>query len=362
MYQKHFIAILLIQSFIYKSYELIENEIKSQVTTIRGQTICISPEVYIEMKNSVQHHKVCIAGNSTDIPNRKLHGYYFQNTPNIKEIEVRSLIIDKHTFHNLTQLKILTLNMIRMNELSEEVFQGLQLTDIKIWNSNVSVIQPGTFDNLQTLKSLSIIYSGLGNLKYSTVPRNVTYLDYSYNKIDVVEPTTLNGMNKLKKLILYNNKISVFDFEVYLKDNLQLEELDMALNNLTSVNKINLPNLSVLDLHSNKITTILPETFTNCKNLRRLYLSFNKLTTFDSTLLPSAGLDKLTMFDISDNHLTCIAKNTWDLFPNLRFTFFSENPFSCKCFHETITWLDKMMIYVSLSVRLNSPCKNQTQI
>lgn len=111
--------------------------------------------------------------------------------------------------------------MTRISELPQEVFQGLPLTDIFIRKSNISVIKSGTFDNLPTLESLTIISSKLKHLTYDTVPHNnITSLDYAYNEIEVIQPTFVN-INKLEYLFLTENKICVFDFEDYLKDNLQ---------------------------------------------------------------------------------------------------------------------------------------------
>lgn len=357
--RKHYIEIFICLVLIHKSYENIEYEdYEDGESSYEEQKICVSPEEYFQIKNNTQDH-VCIVGNSTDIQNRTLHENYFYNTPNVRELEVRWIIesVDKHAFYNLTKLNILIFNMTRISELPQEVFQGLPLTDIFIRKSNISVIKSGTFDNLPTLESLTIISSKLKHLTYDTVPHNnITSLDYAYNEIEVIEPTTFANINKLEYLFLTENKISVFDFEEYLKDNLQLKILDMGSNFLTTVNSMNLPNLIELDLNANKIATILPGAFNNCQKLEKLIVSYNELKTFDATLLPFHGLSKLKLFDISDNQMTCIPRNTLDLFPNLLLVFWSDNPFSCDCFHEIIIWMNKMKISVSSNTKSNAPC------
>ncbi|GLV36726.1 slit [Carabus blaptoides fortunei] len=357
--RKHCIVIFIYLTFIHKSYE--ENveygDYEDSEASYEEQKTCVSPAEYFQMKNTESN--ICISGNSGDIPNSTLHENYFHNTPNVRELEVRWLVnrVDKHAFSNLTKLNILILNMTRISDLPHEVFQGLPLTDIFIRKSDISVIQPGTFEHLPTLESLTITSSRLRHLTYNTVPHNnVTSLDYAYNQIEVIEPTAFNNINNLEYLFLTENKISAFDFEEYLKDNLQLKILDMGSNLLTTVNQINLPNLIELDLNANQITTIVPGAFKNCKKLEKLIVSYNKLKTFHTNLLPVNGLNKLKLFDISDNQIACIPRGTLDLFPNLLLVFWSDNPISCDCLHEIIIWMEKKKIPVSSSTTRNNPC------
>ena len=147
-------------------------------------------------------------------------------------------------------------------------------------------------------------------------------IEFKYNLND--EFTSLKGKlsdipdkDNVIFLSLQSNNIQTFNSSLIIKFLPNLQILDLRDNNLTSFNGKGLENLKQLDIMNNKIFDLDIETLINLElliaghnnlnsfnfkkliNLKELYLQYNYLTNFDIKLFPN-----LQVLDLHDNKLT----------------------------------------------------------
>ena len=175
------------------------------------------------------------------------------------------------------------------------------------------------------------------------------YLDGQFSNIN------LDSFIHLKKLSLYGEMLDGFNFDLFANICNQLEDLEIALNNLN--NKIilklfyghNFRNLLSLDISKSKNTRlektlfdgfpilhslnlsenvklkkIDKDAFSNLKNLTHLYISYNNLSEIDPEMF--SCLKKLKNLDLRYNKLAHFDLKIMDYFVNLKEIDLRENP------------------------------------
>jgi len=86
----------------------------------------------------------------------------------------------------------------------------------------------------------------------------------------------------------------------------------LEMNQIRSVNVLNLTTLENIDLSANQIDAIVPGAFSNCQNLRRIDLSLNKITEItDKTFQIKTGA-MLATIDLSFNLIKELDNNLFD--------------------------------------------------
>ncbi|KAL3895102.1 MAG: hypothetical protein SGCHY_004898 [Lobulomycetales sp.] len=146
----------------------------------------------------------------------------------------------------------------------------------------------------------------------------LTKLDLSFNKIKTIDPEIIGALCNLKELYLVANKVSIIQGldtlvnlqclelganrirEIHGLDALQnLESLWLGKNKITSLQNLPLPNLKILSIQSNRITSLDPDALAGMPNLEELYISHNGLLKIE-------GLDRvprLRIVDVGNNRL-----------------------------------------------------------
>lgn len=143
---------------------------------------------------------------------------------------------------------------------------------------------------------------------------NLKQIDFSFNKIDRIEQHTFKNLN-VEKIILSQNKIRIIRDQTF----------------------VDLPKLTLIDLHNNEIHTIEGEAFVKLPHLNKLLLSFNLLTNINSANLDHAPklaeidfhynkidtiefghMSYLEKLDLSKNRLKQISKYTFHDLPMLK--------------------------------------------
>ncbi|XP_019911699.1 nephrocan-like [Esox lucius] len=138
----------------------------------------------------------------------------------------------------------------------------------------------------------------------SRLSPNLERLDCRQNSIHEVTFQHLSGMKLLKHLFLENNTIQKFEANA-LRNNVQLTNLALEQNFLSSIPDGLPESLVRLDLKGNHIVAILEHELRSLKHLQVLNLRRNKLSS-----LPQI---------------------TQDLLPRLRTIYLDENPWNCSC-------------------------------
>lgn len=125
-------------------------------------------------------------------------------------------------------------------------------------------------------------------------------LNISKNKLAGVQEDAFANLTNLVMLDLHQNQFKLFDSVPKSK---KLDTLNLAYNFIEDIQNLeNAPNLTVLDLHNNKLTEF-PTSTLDLKNLKTLKVSNNNLSDINPrvSLLPN-----LVRMNIEGNPLKCI--------------------------------------------------------
>jgi len=245
---------------------------------------------------------------------------------------------------NLLNLKFLFLNNNQILTIDYDSFgllPGLEYLDLK--NNLIYDLGFRLFLNLNNLRVLNLSTNKIENVLGNSFQglTNLTVLDLSENKIKIFDKNISNQLLNLEEIFLKSNHITSFNFSFvklrnldlsfnnlrelsFISKNVHLSYLDISnndfykgsianlLENLLFLNASNmgeefLSNLKYssnslvqsLDLSYNNLTKIQKSTFSNLKNLKKLYLKEANLNDFDFLLLVNQSL--LEELDLSGN-------------------------------------------------------------
>lgn len=256
-------------------------------------------------------------------------------------------VIRNGTFIGLQKLISLDLHGNQISSIEEAAFMDLEsLTELDLSDNDLPLVPD--FKGLKMLKSLDLksnkikllssdYFKGLKNLEKLDLSRNkiagtvmgvflhlpsLKSLDLSFNKIRVVHKDTFDGLQHLTTLSLQNNLLE--NISMVLQDLSSLTSLDLSSNMLsTKIMSGMFPeNIENLDLSYNNIKDITEYAFYSNKELQKLSLKGNKLST------------------LAMNDLTIPIKRSKTMM-----VYISENPFKCDC---NLIWLRKKVNEVSM--------------
>ena len=213
---------------------------------------------------------------------------------------LKKVTIDSRSFYNwhvfsfLPNLTNLSLsNVIRCLNPTINLLESLSsLSLIKCSLERVSISAP-------RLRLLTLTGNRFDNLDDETliIPKSLKELDLSDNHITKIE---IDLPPKLQVLKLSNNRLKVIK---NIPNN--IKNLDYSNNQLGSdIQNFSFPtSISKLDLSGNKFDTWIKLTnLVPCTRLRQLSLSRNKLSVFDTTVLPDCLVD----LDLSHNLISSL--------------------------------------------------------
>lgn len=184
-------------------------------------------------------------------------------------------------------------------------------------SNNLFFISPEQFYGYGNIACLNLSGNGfsaaLNGTEFSSLP-NLTYLDLSYNKIDLAYD---HAFNELKKLQVLDLSYNPHYFKAY-----------GITNNLNFLK--NLPVLRVLNMSHNSISTLSTKKM-HSRSLAELQFENNNLGTLwkerdGSYKALFANLTNLTILDISRNNIAKIPDNVYEFLPrNLTLLRISHN-------------------------------------
>ncbi|XP_046426225.1 carboxypeptidase N subunit 2-like isoform X1 [Neodiprion fabricii] len=320
---------------------------------------------------------------------------------NLAENELRHLDVGSTLGHNLQNLQSLDLSNCNLKDrLTEEAFRNasklrvLHLDGNPLFASDLTAVLghlpklqklslsncglnklPEAFHVLQDLQELKISHNPLNNAFVSLLNplESLEYLDMSYSNLGYVGNETFSKMTMLKRLILSGNKLHTLEQGLFTNltrlESLELNYCDLKTpinpnvfgdHPYTSIVELKLSGnplvvpesepllprqlsrLETLDLSNCNITNFSIDSFINSRNLTRLNLSGNRLSSKES-LEFLKKLHLLEWLDLSSNNFTSIRPHVFRLNPRLRHLNLIGNPFKCDCdVVEMWTWANRV--------------------
>ena len=228
------------------------------------------------------------------------------------------------TLFKMEALKILDLSNNQISNLSDALGEAKALRELQVKGNQIaripeSIVElqlletldasqnkltelPGTIGNLPRLTKLNlddnqlkVVPACLGSLTA------LTDLSMAKNKLAVVEDDALAPLTNLSMLELHQNCFSGHFSSV--PKSQKLDRLSLAFNQLQGIENVDrAPNLTLLDLHSNKIQT-LPDSICTMYKLQALKISNNDLSDINPRI---SLLDSLVRMNIEGNPLRSI--------------------------------------------------------
>jgi len=227
---------------------------------------------------------------------------FIKDLPLIEEVHLSGNCIENISFSNSNH-PIKTLNLQMNANCSFEQNSGIAINTLFLNYSIYNTIH----NSILSIMGLSILRmwncSIEGVLDFQ-IPQQLSYIDFSNNKITGISPAFASSIFKLSHLNLSNNLISDLPdsfpensclSQVCLSNNIlkklpksflfsrSIEKLLLDNNCIESLEAFSYPQLRELCLSHNKITT-LPDCFEKCTYLHKMNFSFNQLDDLPKTM------------------------------------------------------------------------------
>lgn len=148
-------------------------------------------------------------------------------------------------------------------------------------------------------------------LGLETVPKEMPItavtLDLSHNLIAQLKESSFEGLSRLETLRLSHNQLITIKPRAFQNSSgALLRHLDLSSNYICDLNQnffIDLPGLEELLLFNNRIVRVESSVFARLSNIRKAYLSHNRLTDFPFFTIQRQTHPYLLLLDLSSNRL-----------------------------------------------------------
>lgn len=237
----------------------------------------------------------------------------------LKFLNVRSnLITDVSPLSQLIKLEYLDISLNKFYKTIHEKIVAINSKEEEDEDTQ-ELLDIGTFEKLNSLKTLKVSQNGIKATRYLRLPANLEVLDLSHNLIlniqfiadyphlevldinsnQLTDITPLRTNTKLKQLNLRNNKI----LDIHpLQQHLSLKTLLLSENAISDITAISsMDQLEILDLSGNQISNIDP--LTKLINLKTLRIKKNRVTDISAL----KNLTKLQTIEMNKNEIVSIA-------------------------------------------------------
>lgn len=254
----------------------------------------------------------------------------FRNLSLVTRIELNNndiSVIEDFSLQHLSSARYLDLQYNLLSNITNYTFFGLtEIEDLDISHNSITFIFEMAFDTLKKLRSLNLSFNPLKTLQKNIfqqgLPLSSLYLDNC--EIQFIENGTFFGLNNLKLLSLKNNSLKARDL---LSVNIPgLKYLTLSFNVLDYLpveTFTQLPLLEVLYMEHCNVEHIFEGTFRHNRNLLRLNLAQNIISTIPSVLFELHN--SVMEFNISNNFLDFVPYNTFENFTNVESLDLADN-------------------------------------
>ncbi|KAK0398701.1 hypothetical protein QR680_002716 [Steinernema hermaphroditum] len=286
------------------------------------------------------------------IERNAFHGLNYLSSIDLSRNRLNS--IRTMTFTTLVSLETLSFHRNPLTTLDDGAFWGLdKLKILNISHNHLTKVAEGWLYGLTFLDKLDLSHNQISQLDSSvwSYTTHLQYLMLNNNRLRRLRSRSFNGLKELKYLQISNNDLDSIDANATFGLS-ALEELDLSSNRMAfciedelALQHVYLPQLKVLKFTNNRIRNIPIRAFYNFPNLKVLDLSDNPISTIMEGAFDPLQLEELY---INTKFLICDCKMEWFAIWILDFSELSRNV------HAFCAYPDKLRGFEVNDVKLES--------
>uniref|UniRef100_A0A8C4IPV8 Adhesion molecule with Ig-like domain 3 n=1 Tax=Dicentrarchus labrax TaxID=13489 RepID=A0A8C4IPV8_DICLA len=169
------------------------------------------------------------------------------------------------------------------------------------------------------------------------MPVSAVTLDLSHNRVAQLEGGSFEGLYRLETLRLAHNQLTTIHPGAFRNaSGTRLRHLDLSSNQLRVLERhyfLDLPGLEELLLFNNRISQVRNGVLAGLGNLRKAYLSHNRLTDFPFFSIQEHSHPHLSMLDLSSNRLPTLPLEVISNLPLSlqKVLYLHNNSLVCEC-------------------------------
>uniref|UniRef100_W5LSA6 Leucine rich repeat and Ig domain containing 4b n=1 Tax=Astyanax mexicanus TaxID=7994 RepID=W5LSA6_ASTMX len=258
----------------------------------------------------------------------------FSGLSNLRSLDLSKneiLVFLDYTFQEMGNLREMNAGENDLVFISQRAFVGLQsLQELIVDRSNLTSIPTEAFSQLQSLSKMR-----LRRLTISILPNNAFRRLHQLRTLQILQWPSLESLNSnsliglnLTTLVISNCNLSAVPYAA-LRHLGYLRYLDLSYNPITSIQGNLLGEMLRLQefhLAGGSLLRIEPGAFRGLVNFRLLNVSSNRLTTLEESAFHSVG--NLETLRLDRNPLTCDCRLLWVVRRRFRLNFNGRQP-SC---------------------------------
>ncbi|XP_055522511.1 uncharacterized protein LOC129716702 [Wyeomyia smithii] len=295
--------------------------------------------LYLSVNRFVSLHELLLANNrklndlrldNNQVPLQTLPENFLSNLLQLKTVKLQGCSftnLPASLFRNSTDITDLDLSYNQLTSMPRLLLRDQRkLHDLNLAYNKLETLPEGLFENTKELQTLHLSFNRLYNLSATVFASltKLTVLNLDNNHLHIIDKLTFHSTHALEKLYMQNNQLS---FQTLEQDSVDGDNTPFQ----------SLEELNVLNLRNNNITTIFNDWKFNNLQLRELDLSYNNISTLTYQDLQFLSQDihvNLSHNQISKIHLKDMEpfitaagqKDTSKIIVDI-----NDNPLNCNC-------------------------------
>lgn len=222
--------------------------------------------------------------------------------PNLTVLDLKlgKLCLDKNWLEEFPSLRALRVKYCELERFEIPAMPHLELLSLVL--NRIKSFDGLNFAGLANLKSLDLKWNELKLVQADIFKglERLCELNVSTNQLESIHEDAFRGLVDLKRLDLSHNKLEWLHPDLFGAHLANLIYLDLSNNRLKEVNLTGLGNLEVLNLSSNKLSSMV--ILKDLIELRKLLLSSNLIENIDTSAFACAT--KLEQVNIRNNKIS----------------------------------------------------------